>query len=661
MATAQSAPLSVSVTTPSQEPAKSKNEVTSYFEISTKRFGSPIARSPASPDNVSPGTQPRPPPLATARRPYIRFHSDYEALHRRIHNHTIEEDESRGMLTSPDSGPPPSAGTPSPRITPGRSFEHPPRRASLQSSESSEHSSLATLGPRASKESHTYPPRRPKISQIWGRSPSFTSKVENRNSTVDISQRRSSTLSESVVGGNVIIVRTDQTPLRPPQTRTVTAAEGSKISSIKVETEFTEVQRAKEAPQITVPPEPTSLPKVELSERTAREKSQSSIDRRRSSSRHSSINPRHIFSAPLQLLGRFSSSKHSNSVAVATPLPSPETRLARMPDHVTQLRRNYTAEALQRVTVALQEIKQVSSATLLPPQVVRPLTWKTFSDKALPQKPERGDKTARGIFLGTGNQHHSASPETQPSGVQSYTSSHRDRHLGSAPANTPDETATYKIKRSPSAETEEFLKVDISIRGGTSYLPSEARRIHTPPIPEEGADGQWKGFFFDYNAPRRTSSLQIPEVVVEAAPENGSASPESVSSPDLERSRLMPDGKPRLERSKTKNKRVLTSDWIDVKLAEIDSLGSGADPDAAAKEGCRRLNSPDVLSKRRNRIMYEGRWVEPDMFDLTIPDHLPSSPLCPRHPRYWRVVKGKGSQFRGCWMHGVGLYENTKA
>jgi hypothetical protein len=230
------------------------------------------------------------------------------------------------------------------------------------------------------------------------------------------------------------------------------------------------------------------------------------------------------------------------------------------------------------------------------------------------------------------------------------------------PANTPDETATYKIKRSPSAETEEFLKVDISIRGGTTYLPSEARRIHTPPLPEEGADGRWKGFFFDYNAPRRTGSLQAPEIMVESVANSGSGSPDSVVSSDMERNRLMPDGRPRLERSKTKNKRILTSEWADVKLAEIDLLGAETKQDdmQIAKEGCRRLNSPDVLSKNRTKILYEGKEVEPEMFDLSIPDHLPSSPLCPRHPRYWRVVKRRGSQFRGCWMHGVGVYEDTK-
>lgn len=66
-----------------------------------------------------------------------------------------------------------------------------------------------------------------------------------------------------------------------------------------------------------------------------------------------------------------------------------------------------------------------------------------------------------------------------------------------------------------------------------------------------------------------------------------------------------------------------------------------------ARERSETLTSLAEIRKRQ----------EEELFDYTIPEHLPSSPLCPRHPRYWRVVKGVGSQFRGCWMHGVGEWE----
>ncbi|RMZ80835.1 hypothetical protein DV737_g2856, partial [Chaetothyriales sp. CBS 132003] len=89
--------------------------------------------------------------------------------------------------------------------------------------------------------------------------------------------------------------------------------------------------------------------------------------------------------------------------------------------------------------------------------------------------------------------------------LDSQSSSQSDLRHGPCPSpqNTPEEKAIYKVKRSPSAETEEFLKIDISIKGGTSYLPSEARRVHTPPLPQDGLDGRKRGFFFDYNAPKR--------------------------------------------------------------------------------------------------------------------------------------------------------------
>ncbi|KAJ9609853.1 hypothetical protein H2200_006182 [Cladophialophora chaetospira] len=635
---------------PSQEAGNLKIEATSYFDISPKRHASLVSRPAVSPADVSPGTQPPLPASAPARRPLFRFHSDFEALHRRLHGHTIDENESREFPISTSNSSPPSAGTPSTRITPGRSVANTPRRPSMQSSDSSAHSSV-TPGRNFSKEIQTYPPRRPKATQIWGGSLPLTFKREKRNASAENTRRRSSTLSESVTGGgDVIIVRRDLTPLRPPQSKTVPVSDEVKSSSIKVESDFTEVAKVKDVPEKTQSVEAMLHGKTRSSEQSAHQKVYTPEPRSRPSSRRSSINPKHIFSAPLQLLRRVSIPKRSNSAAGKQPSPSPERRHTRMPDHITQLRRNYTSDALHRVTAALQEMKQNSPATLFPPSIVRPLTWKSWSDKSIPLKFKKEPKTTQGIISELANNNHGSSPETPGSDVRSYTSSERNRRLGSVPTNTPDENATYKIKRSPSAETEEFLKVDISIRGGTSYLPSEARRIHTPPLPEEGADGRWKGFFFDYNAPRRASSMQTSEIVIEVVPESGPASPDSGQSSHFEPGKLIPDGRSKLERSKSKNKRILTGDWIDVKLAEIDSMGNrpSEDDNNAGKAGTRRLNSPDVLSKGRTRIIYEGKEVEPDMFDLTIPEHLPSSPLCPRHPRYWRVVRGKGSQFRGC-------------
>jgi hypothetical protein len=224
--------------------------------------------------------------------------------------------------------------------------------------------------------------------------------------------------------------------------------------------------------------------------------------------------------------------------------------------------------------------------------------------------------------------------------------------MGLQPTNTPEERATYKVKRRASAETEEYLKVDISVRGGTSYLPSEARRIHTPPLPVAGIDGRLRGFFFDYNAPRRHDSLVSRDT---CGSDLHSASASSADTTG-ERVAPAPSGSNRPDKTRSRrSKPMLKGDWYDVELADLDS---GADRGLekarmrAHQEKAERVTTPRALSI--NRPMREE-----EHFDESIPEHLPSSPLCPRHPRYWRAVQNKGSQFRGCWMHGVGVLDES--
>lgn len=613
--------------------------VTSYFDITPTPDDVTENVSPNTPGEISPGTQPRPSQPSTVRRPMFRFHSDYGAVHAKLHSETTEENRGSHSSGGPRSSSRGSRGTPPVLASTIQSVLQSTRRSSWQSSQSSPPSS-PSRGLHSSKEGSSSPQRRQKLGQVWGETSTRTSGAEK---TTD---RRFSSHSGSITdSGNVIVIRTEQTPLRPPQPKSAIVTRESKTGSIKIETEFT-APKAKEEPH-----------KGQESEDTVRrQKTQSSEHHAPTSSHRGSINPKHIFSVPVALWRRVSLSIHPKTPVIEdVPHMSSVTSDTRMADHNTQLKRNYTGDALQRVTSILHEIRQAPSSSLRPPQVMRPLTWKSLTDKATTRPGKKGQKTTQGITSGLYSTP-GAGSFGQNSDVQSYTSSQRNLRMGAAPTSTPEEQATYKIKRSPSAGTEEFLKVDISIRGGTSYLPSEARRIHTPPLPEEGVDGRWKGFFFDYNAPRNRGSLLGSEPVGIGF-DSGGTGRNSVDSPDVDLRRLGPGCLRRieLERTKSKNKRILARDWYDVKLAEVDLE---IEADQVAREGDRRLNSPDVLSKMRDRLFYDGKEVEPEMFDLTIPEHLPSSPLCPRHPRYWRVVKGKGGQFRGCWMHGVGVYED---
>ncbi|EXJ69097.1 uncharacterized protein A1O5_08032 [Cladophialophora psammophila CBS 110553] len=601
-----------------QDEASFRKEVTSYFDISPTLYGSSQS---VSPTDISAGTRLRRHSQSTTRRPYFRFHPEYDAIHKRIHSYTTKTGRPQEIASASELHTLPCEETLSGKPRTGRSEEFSSLHSSRRSSGATAKSS-PPLGVRPTKETHSYPFRRPKLSRALARSPSWSTRVEGRNASADFARRPSSTVSETKTQtsvGDIIVVRTDQTPLRPPS-KSIPTAEKSKTSSIKVETEFTEPD-------------------------SRRRKTQSSEQQGQTSSRRSSLNPKQILTIPLHYIRRVSLPKRARTPTITELQQSSNVRDTRMADHTSQLKRNYTSETLQRVTGILQEIKQGPQTSLWPPQVIRPLRWRTFSDKSLSQA-KKEPQTVQGITSEIGNNQKGSGE--QFSDIQSYTSSQRNLRLGVAPSNTPDETATYKVKRSPSAETEEFLRVDISIRGGTSYLPSEARRIHTPPLPEEGADGRWRGFFFDYNAPRRTGSLRGSDSA-EAGVDSASTSLESTAT--LGHTWSAPISK-KLERTQSKSKRILTGDWYDVKLAELD-LGIQADQGEMnnAKEGDRRVNSLECLSKIQ-KILQEA-----EQFDLTIPEHLPSSPLCPRHPRYWRVVKGRGGQFRGCWMHGVGVFE----
>jgi hypothetical protein len=339
------------------------------------------------------------------------------------------------------------------------------------------------------------------------------------------------------------------------------------------------------------------------------------------SPRKSSVNPKQIITAPVALLRGLSGSKRQEQSIAAVGSPktpkSPTRQGPRAADHHSQLKRNYTNEVLRGATTSLEEShgKAYNSirGELMPP-ILRSLTQKSTALKGHSKL-----QVSKGIMSEV-----SYAKSTEALSPVSYTSSQRAMRLGPQPTSTPEEQATYRVKRSASAETEEFLKVDISIRGGTSYLPSKARRIHTPPLPEATTDGNLKGFFFDYNAPRSVySSAAVSRI-----------------------------GIPRTTKSKSKRaNRLPVGDWVDAKLAEID-LGEELDEEESPSNGSEE-SDPFVFPGALSHMVKKE---EEEEFDMNIPEHLPSSPLCPRNPRYWRVLRGQGSQFRGCWMHGVGEY-----
>ncbi|RMZ92113.1 hypothetical protein DV736_g678, partial [Chaetothyriales sp. CBS 134916] len=603
-----------------------------WFNISTRRD-----KSTSSGTAVSPTSSVGHPPTSVNRRvcrPAVRQrpHSDSTAVQSRVKVHTIEEDlfgsktphnASDGQLPSTDRRMPTTPrGARS--ATPSRDLSVASRRRGLTQLH---HRAEA----RARSEASVWPPSRPRPGDVWSRSKSggiwYERLRPSRSQSNDSSQ--GSDASE-------VIMRLALTPLRPPQ-----PPEPEPIHhQVKVETPFTEVAPANvRLSEYAAPPNTTCSPS-------------------KGTSRRGTISPYKPFSLLLRLVRRFSQQhakegQQSNEFRPRPPKPSSRLQL---PDHRSLLRRSRPGEALEQVTSILEEIS--------PQAVINPLSKRAFSDTPGSdthdaKKQAKHEKLRAMALVST---HALSINKSSPNLLHfdSPGSSQLDLRRGPCPSpqNTPEEKAIYKVKRSPSAETEEFLKIDISIRGGTSYLPSEARRVHTPPPPQHGLDGRKRGFFFDYNAPKwddTTLPVQMP----------GRLHGEGVSSESIQRppgqhsNRASAIGRKsaslkRCPRFKTKKR-----DWYDAKLAELETDGdesttSSEELESYAARGCSTTTSTSLSTMS----MARKKKIEERM-DYSIPEHLPTSPLCPRNSRYWRVVQGSGSQYRGCWMHGVGELEGV--
>lgn len=161
----------------------------------------------------------------------------------------------------------------------------------------------------------------------------------------------------------------------------------------------------------------------------------------------------------------------------------------------------------------------------------------------------------------------------------SSSSSIRRLRMGISPRNTPDAQEMYL-----GSDGNTHPVVEMTSRDGPAYLPSEARRIGTPPL-TSGSPGLRQGFFLD----EYTSS-------------------DSTSSPKA-------DGKQQVNGN-----------------------------------GDQESNGNAEADLYRARFVAEKAKDAQFQFDFNVPDHLPNSPLCPRHPKN-RHTGGKGI----CVHHGRGL------
>ena len=167
----------------------------------------------------------------------------------------------------------------------------------------------------------------------------------------------------------------------------------------------------------------------------------------------------------------------------------------------------------------------------------------------------------------------------------SSSSSIRSLMMGKPPTSTPEAQEMYT-----GSDEKQYFTVELTDTGAPTFLPSEAKRIKTPPLRLVGSGkSKVRGFFFDYNAP--------PDDELWDSAEKPSA---SGSAPLV---------------SGHRERRVSETEWYRVKLEAIEA---------------------EALSREH--------------FVLQVPDHLPNSPLCPKHPRH----KSGGTGI--CPVHGRSVF-----
>ncbi|MCJ1397327.1 accessory factor associated with RNA polymerase II [Xylographa trunciseda] len=177
-------------------------------------------------------------------------------------------------------------------------------------------------------------------------------------------------------------------------------------------------------------------------------------------------------------------------------------------------------------------------------------------------------------------------------GYFSATSSLRNLFMGKEPRPSLDSAALYT-----GSDNEQYFRVDLSSPDAPNFLPSEARRVGTPPLPGgNGSKRPLRGFFFDFRPPGENSQATSPSW------ESSSAT------------------------SKT---------------SKASGLKSGGSDGKDAKE------------RYWFRVRVQTN-ADKDTFEFNVPDHLPNSPLCARNPKH--TSGGKGI----CPYHGRALTSSTQ-
>ena len=224
------------------------------------------------------------------------------------------------------------------------------------------------------------------------------------------------------------------------------------------------------------------------------------------------------------------------------------------------------------------------------------------------RRPENPSPSTSASTLSIAAQHWHHLRLGGPSSGRSSASSVQSVSTGRPLVPTPESRSLYT-----GPDHRQYLAVELTDPDAPAFLPSEARRVTTPPLSDVyghtiRSNKKLRGFFFDYSAPTgpggRTDAAETPYV----------------ETPGFEGYPLPPEFRQRAEAD-----RVERRDWYRAKMEAIDADGE------------------------------DGGELSREEFVLQVPEHLPNSPMCPRHPR--NKSGGKGV----CVYHGRNIAVNGNA
>lgn len=174
-----------------------------------------------------------------------------------------------------------------------------------------------------------------------------------------------------------------------------------------------------------------------------------------------------------------------------------------------------------------------------------------------------------------------------------------------------------------------------------SFLRTEMNRVNTPPLHELEIDGKKRGFFFDVSKP--PGELTEREREVREKWRRETIDTRVLTGP--------PTISPRMEPALT------------IKMSQ-----KGADPAQSTSKptllqrrtsssqnshrAARALEPPDYFRQRIATLADPTEFESDEVLVMDVPDHLPSSPLCPLHPKY-RKREGDAKGLL-CPVHGKG-------